>query len=133
MVAASSRNLGRFSPGIVVRVATTGITATRKAEGVSIRPLSACERAARKHNAASEEVRGFREFLDHLDALTRNTVKVINGTTEEYEILSTPTPIQRRVCELLGAAVPLRLTKPVDSAKLAYFPCWDLGKLAQGA
>lgn len=67
-------------------------------------------KAARKRNANGDEVRGFRELLDHLGTLTRNTMKVTTGTTSEFEMLATPTPIQRQVFELLGTQVPLRLT-----------------------
>jgi len=66
-------------------------------------------KAARKRNANGDEVRGFRELLDHLATLTRNTMKVTTGTTSEFEMLATPTPIQRQVFELLGVPVPLRL------------------------
>ena len=75
----------------------------------AVRSTGAAQKAARKHNADGDDVRGFRELLDHLGTLTRNTVCVTNGTTEEFEMLSTPTPIQRRVFELLGVGVPLRL------------------------
>ena len=70
---------------------------------------AAAHEAACTHNAKGDEVRGFRELLDHLGTLTRNTVRVTTETAEEFEMLSTPTPIQRRVFELLGTAVPLRL------------------------
>ena len=75
----------------------------------AIRSKGAATKAARKYNAGGEEVRGFRELLEHLGTLTRNAVQVTTGTTEEFEMLSTPTPTQRRVFELLGAPVPLRL------------------------
>ncbi|NNN08593.1 MAG: hypothetical protein HKL85_05295, partial [Acidimicrobiaceae bacterium] len=52
----------------------------------------------------------FRELLDHLATLTRNTMAVTTETRSSFELLSTPTPTQRRVFELLGAAVPRRLT-----------------------
>jgi len=66
-------------------------------------------KAARKRNANGDDVRGFRELLDHLATLTRNTMKVTTGTSSEFEMLATPTPIQHQVFELLGAPVPLRL------------------------
>lgn len=66
-------------------------------------------KAACKHNANGDDVRGFRELLDHLATLTRNTMKVTTATTSEFEMLATPTPIQHEVFELLGAPVPLRL------------------------
>ena len=69
----------------------------------------ASTKTARKRNTNGDDVRGFRELLDHLATLTRNTMKVTTGTTSEFEMLATPAPIQRQVFELLGAPVPLRL------------------------
>jgi hypothetical protein len=66
-------------------------------------------KAARSCNATGVDARGFRELLEHLATLTRNTMKVTTGTTSEFEMLATATPIQRQVFELLGAPVPLRL------------------------
>ena len=76
----------------------------------AVRSRSASRKAADKRNNANEEVRGFRELLDHLATLTRNTMAVTTETRSSFELLSTPTPTQRRVFELLGAAVPRRLT-----------------------
>jgi hypothetical protein len=73
------------------------------------RSTSASRKAATKRNSADEEVRGFRELLDHLATLTRNTMAVSTDKASSFELLSTPTPTQRRVFELLGAAVPRRL------------------------
>jgi hypothetical protein len=66
-------------------------------------------KAARKRNANGDQVCGFRELLDHLGTLTRNTVKVTTGTTNNFDMLTTPTPLQRQVFELLGSPVPHRL------------------------
>ena len=74
------------------------------------RSKTAATKAARKRNAAGDQVRGFRELLDHLSTLTRNTMKVTTTTASEFEMLATPTSIQRQVFELLGAQVPLRLS-----------------------
>ena len=76
----------------------------------AVRSTSASKKAAAKRNGVDEEVRGFRELLDHLATLTRNTMSVTTETASSFELLSTPTPIQRRAFELLGAAVPRRLT-----------------------
>jgi hypothetical protein len=51
-------------------------------------------------------VRGYHELVAHLATLTRNTVS-FNG--RRLEKLSTPTPEQRRVFELLGKPIPLSL------------------------
>ena len=75
----------------------------------ALRSASASKKAAAKRNDVDEEVRGFRELLDHLATLTRNTMAVTTDTASSFELLSTPTPTQRRVFELLGAAVPRHL------------------------
>ncbi len=51
-------------------------------------------------------VRGYHELVAHLATLTRNTVSFAGKRLEK---LSTPTPEQRRVFELLGKPIPLRL------------------------
>jgi Transposase DDE domain len=73
------------------------------------RSVSASKKIAAKRNEFNEEVRGFRELLDHLGTLTRNTMVVTTDQASSFELLSTPTPTQRRVFELLGAAVPRRI------------------------
>lgn len=65
-------------------------------------------KTTRKHNVNSDGMRGFRE-LGHLGTPTRNTVKVTAGTTNEFDMLTTPTSVQRHVFELPGASVPLWL------------------------
>jgi hypothetical protein len=51
-------------------------------------------------------VRGYHELISHLATLTRNTVSFAGRRLEK---LSTPTPEQRRVFDLLGKPIPLRL------------------------
>ncbi len=63
---------------------------------------------ATKLNEENGEVRGFRELLEHLGTLTRNTMRVV-GTGMTFDLLATPTPTQRRVFELLGTPVPKTL------------------------
>ncbi len=75
----------------------------------AIASFSARRKASRKVNAARQEVRGFRELIEHLGTLTRNTMRAKGGTTSNFELLATPTPTQRRVFELLGAPVPLKV------------------------
>jgi hypothetical protein len=75
----------------------------------AVRSAGAAKKAARKVNGEGEEVRGFRELLEHLGTLTRNTMRTTAETTSEFELLATPTPTQRRAFELLGAPVPLTL------------------------
>jgi hypothetical protein len=75
----------------------------------AVRSAGARAKAAAKENGDGQEVRGFRELLEHLGTLTRNTMRTTTETTSEFELLATPTPTQRRAFELLGAAVPLKL------------------------
>ena len=51
-------------------------------------------------------IRGYQELVAHLATLTRNTVSFAG---QRLEKLSAPTPEQRRVFELLGKPIPLRL------------------------
>ncbi len=51
-------------------------------------------------------VRGYHELISHLATLTRNTVSF---NRQRLEKLSTPTPEQPRVFELLGKPIPRRL------------------------
>jgi len=51
-------------------------------------------------------IRGHQELIAHLATLTRNTVSFAG---QRLEKLSAPTPEQRRVFELLGKPIPLRL------------------------
>lgn len=75
------------------------------------RSAGAKAKAAAKRNRAGEDVRGFKELLDHLATLTRNTMRTTTGTTAaEFDLLATPTPTQRRAFELIDATIPLRLT-----------------------
>jgi hypothetical protein len=76
----------------------------------AVRSAGARAKAAAKENEHGQEVRGFRELLEHLGTLTRNTMRTTTETTSEFELLATPTPTQRRVFELLGAPVPLKLS-----------------------
>jgi hypothetical protein len=76
----------------------------------AVRSAGARAKAAAKENKDGQEVRGFRELIEHLGTLTRNTMRTTTETTSEFELLATPTPTQRRVFELLGAPVPLKLS-----------------------
>jgi hypothetical protein len=99
-----------------LREALAPLTFTDESPPVRYNPVApaivsrgARTKAARKRNANGDQVCGFRELLDHLGTLTRNTVKVTTGTTNSFDMLTTPTPLQRQVFELLGAQVPHRL------------------------
>lgn len=53
------------------------------------------------------EIQCLRTLLDHLDALTRNTMGTMSWRTRDFEMPAFPTPVQRRVCEWLGEPAPL--------------------------
>jgi len=65
---------------------------------------AARKKAAAKKNAEGEDVRGFRELLEHLGTLTRNRMRVASSPEIEFDLVATPTPTQRRVFELLVAS-----------------------------
>jgi hypothetical protein len=48
-----------------------------------------------------------RDLLDHLAALTRDTIRV---GSQPLDKLTAPTPTQRRASDLIGASIPLTLT-----------------------
>lgn len=73
------------------------------------RSASAKHKDARKKNAAGEPVRAFRELLDHLGTLTRDTLRMAGAGGVTFDLVATPTPTQRRVFELLGSTVPRTL------------------------
>jgi hypothetical protein len=52
-------------------------------------------------------VRGFRDLLDHLATLTRNTTAFAQ---RHIDILATPTPTQRRAFDLIDTPIPVTLT-----------------------
>jgi hypothetical protein len=89
----------------------TDTEASERLDPVAPAPRSASARRkdATKKNAERAEVRGFRELLEHLGTLTRNTMRVAGGEGVTFELLATPTPTQRRVFELLGSPVPRTL------------------------
>jgi Transposase DDE domain len=74
------------------------------------RSAHADRKAATKTTTDGGEARGFRDLLDHLGTLTRNTVAVtVAGHTTHFEQLTVPTRTQQRAFELLRTAVPLEL------------------------
>jgi hypothetical protein len=67
-------------------------------------------KAATKQTSDGDQARSFRDLLDHLGTLTRNTVAVtIADHTTRFEQLTVPTRTQQRAFELLHTAVPLEL------------------------
>jgi hypothetical protein len=70
------------------------------------RSAAAQAKAARKTDASGQRMRNFRDLLDHLGTLTRDTITIGGQTVDK---ITTPTPTQRRAFELLQTLVPLTL------------------------
>jgi len=67
----------------------------------------AAARDAARQTADGLTIYRYRDLIEHLGTLTR---QVINFSGQHFEKITNPTPEQERVFELLGAAVPVRLT-----------------------
>jgi hypothetical protein len=70
------------------------------------RSAQARAKDATKHNSHQLPVRSYQDLLGHLATLDRQTI-IFTG--QKIEKLTTPTPVQARAFELLGAPVPLAL------------------------
>jgi transposase len=71
------------------------------------RSSSAKVKDARKKTPDGLPTQSFRDLLEHLSKLDRET---INFAGQRIEKITNPTPTQRRVFELIGAPIPLTLT-----------------------
>ena len=71
------------------------------------RSPSAAAKAAVKTGPGNQPIRGFRDLIDHLATLTRDTICVGSQTVDK---LAAPTPTQRRAFDLIGAPISLTLT-----------------------
>jgi Transposase DDE domain len=71
------------------------------------RSPSAAAKAAVKTGPGNQPIRRFRDLIDHLATLTRDTIRVGSQTVDK---LAAPTPTQRRAFDLIGAPIPLTLT-----------------------
>lgn len=71
------------------------------------RSVAARAKDATKRGPDGETIHSFGTLLAHLGTLTRNTVAFTRGV--EIEQLSVPTPLQRRVFELIGSPIPLTI------------------------
>ncbi len=71
------------------------------------RSRSADAKAARKTGPGNQPIRGFRDLLDHLATLTRDTIRIAGQAVGK---LAVATPDQRRAFDLIGAPIPLTLT-----------------------
>jgi hypothetical protein len=76
--------------------------------GEALASATARGKAATKRTEEGEPVQSYQSLLEHLKTLTRNTCRIA-GTGITFDKLSEPTPIQRRVFELIGKPIPLRL------------------------
>jgi hypothetical protein len=70
------------------------------------RSRSAQAKTAPKVTAAGEPARSFRDLLDHLATLTRDTI-TIGG--HQIDKIATATSAQREAFRLLGAPIPITL------------------------
>jgi DDE family transposase len=70
------------------------------------RSASADAKAARKATTSGQPARSFRDLLDHLATLTRDTI-TIGG--HQIDKIATATPAQREAFQLLGAPIPITL------------------------
>jgi hypothetical protein len=71
------------------------------------RSAAAAAKAARKTGPGNQPIRSFRDLIDHLATLTRDTITV---GSQPIDKLASPTPTQRRAFDLIGAPIPLSLT-----------------------
>jgi hypothetical protein len=71
------------------------------------RSPSADAKAAVKTGPGKQPIRSFRDLIDHLATLTRDTITVGGQTIDK---LAAATPTQRRAFDLIGAPIPLTLT-----------------------
>jgi hypothetical protein len=82
----------------------------RPARGNPVAPArrspSADAKAASKTGPGKQPIRGFRDLIDHLATLTRDTI-VAGG--QPVDKLANPTPTQRRAFDLIGAPIPRTL------------------------
>jgi len=96
-----------------LRQALAELTFTDQHISVSADPVAPATRSAQarakdasKHTSNKLPVRGYQDLLSHLATLARQTVSFAG---QKIDKLTTPTPVQRRAFELLGAPVPLTL------------------------
>lgn len=72
----------------------------------AVRSADAAAKASTGADTSKRPVRSFTAVLAHLGTLTRNTTR-IGGIS--VDLLATPTTLQRRAFELIGAPIPTRL------------------------
>lgn len=74
------------------------------------RSTAAGRKASTRTTETGEPAYSFTGLLDHLATLTRNRIHVTGHDDEGgFDLVATPTPIQRRAFELLGRPIPITL------------------------
>ncbi|GAA1228496.1 hypothetical protein GCM10009655_28890 [Rhodoglobus aureus] len=100
-----------------LRQAWAPLTFTDEHRPDSVDPVAPAQRSAAAQLKAStqttptgEAAYSFTGLLDHLATLTRNRMH-ITGQDDDitFDLIATPTPIQRRAFELLGQTIPQKL------------------------
>ncbi len=71
------------------------------------RSPAALTKISRQHHDDGQPIHNYATLLDELATLTRNTIVFTNGA--HITKLATPTPLQRRAFELIGAPIPIHL------------------------
>jgi hypothetical protein len=93
-----------------VAAATSGQVSVLRGQAHPVSPAQRSSNAKTKDkNKTTPDglpVRSFRDLLEHLSKLNRET---INFTGQRIEKITNPTPTQRRVFELIGVPIPLTL------------------------
>jgi transposase len=74
------------------------------------RSAAAQAKASRRQLTDGAQAHSFRTLLEHLATLTRNEVRFAAANPTPVQLLTTPTPTQRRAFELTRASIPLTLT-----------------------
>jgi hypothetical protein len=75
------------------------------------RSAAAQAKASQRQLADGTQAHSFRTLLEHLATLTRNDVRFVDAASPTpVQLLTMPTPTQRRAFELTGATIPLTLT-----------------------
>ena len=97
-----------------LRRAWAPLTYTDERPPARANPVTPARRSARaqakasyQHDQHGHPYRSFRDLLDHLATLTRDTIRVGGQPVDK---LATPTPAQRRAFDLIGAPIPLTIT-----------------------
>jgi len=80
------------------------------------RSAHADAKAAKRHREDGLDLRSFGELLDHLGAMTRNTITIATPAGEQSFVeVTRPTKVQAEAFRLLGAKIPKVLRKVTES------------------